>query len=60
MLQMELVDRAIGMVLDEIRRLGLYDDAVIVFISDHGEMNDAAPWSTRVCTPIPMCCACHL
>lgn len=38
-LQMEIVDRAIGMVLDEIRRLGLYDDAVVAFISDHGEMN---------------------
>jgi arylsulfatase A-like enzyme len=38
-LQMELVDRAVGMVLEEIRRLGLYDDSVIAFISDHGEMN---------------------
>jgi arylsulfatase A-like enzyme len=38
-LQMELVDRAIGMVLAEMRNLGLYDDAVIAFISDHGEMN---------------------
>lgn len=38
-LQMEVVDRAIGLVLDEIRKLGLYDDAVIAFISDHGEMN---------------------
>jgi arylsulfatase A-like enzyme len=38
-LQMELVDRAIGMVLDEIRKLGLYDESVITFISDHGETN---------------------
>jgi hypothetical protein len=38
-LQMELVDRAIGMVLDEIKKLGLYEDAVVAFISDHGEMN---------------------
>lgn len=38
-LQMELVDHAIGMVLDEIRKLGLYEDSVIAFISDHGEMN---------------------
>jgi arylsulfatase A-like enzyme len=38
-LQMELVDRAIGMVLDEIKKLGLYDDAVVAFLSDHGEMN---------------------
>lgn len=38
-LQMELVDRAVGMVLDEIRRLGLYEGSVVTFISDHGEMN---------------------
>jgi arylsulfatase A-like enzyme len=38
-LQMEVVDRAIGMLLDEIRRLGLYEGSMIVFTSDHGEMN---------------------
>ena len=38
-LQMELVDRVIGMFLDEVKKLGLYDDAVVTFISDHGEMN---------------------
>ena len=38
-LQMELVDRAIGMFLDELRELGLYEDSLIAFISDHGEMN---------------------
>lgn len=38
-LQMELVDRVIGMLLDEVKKLGLYDDAVVAFISDHGEMN---------------------
>lgn len=38
-LQMEIVDRAVGMLLDEIRKLGLYGDAMIAFISDHGEMN---------------------
>ncbi len=38
-LQMELVDKAIGLFLDKIRRLGLYDDSLIAFISDHGEMN---------------------
>ncbi len=38
-LQMEVVDRAIGMILDEIRRLGLYDNSMIIFSSDHGEMN---------------------
>lgn len=38
-LQMELVDGVIGMVLARIKELGLYDDMMIVFISDHGEMN---------------------
>jgi arylsulfatase A-like enzyme len=38
-LQMELVDRVIGLLLTELKRLELYDDAVIAFISDHGEMN---------------------
>ena len=38
-LQMELVDRAIGVFLGELRKLGLYDQSLIAFISDHGEMN---------------------
>ncbi len=38
-LQMEVVDRVIGIFLDELKKLGLYDDAVIAFISDHGEVN---------------------
>lgn len=38
-LQMEVVDRAIGIFLKELRDAGLYDQAAIAFISDHGEMN---------------------
>jgi len=38
-LQMELVDRVIGMVLKRLKELGLYDNMLIAFISDHGEMN---------------------
>ena len=38
-LQMELVDRVIGMVLNRLKELGLYDNTLIAFISDHGEMN---------------------
>ena len=38
-LQMELVDRVIGMVLKRLKELGLYDNMFIAFISDHGEMN---------------------
>jgi len=30
-------DQGVGAVLDELRRRGLYDDALIVFASDHGE-----------------------
>ncbi len=38
-LQMELVDHVIGMVIAKLKELGLYDNTLIVFISDHGEMN---------------------
>ena len=38
-LQMEIVDHVIGMVLQRLKQLGLYDDMLIAFISDHGEMN---------------------
>jgi arylsulfatase A-like enzyme len=38
-LQMEIVDRAIGLLLDELHKLGLYEDSIVAFISDHGEMN---------------------
>lgn len=38
-LQMEVVDRAIARFLDELKRRGLYDESLIVFTSDHGEMN---------------------
>lgn len=38
-LQMEVLDRAIGKVLEALRERGLYDDALILFCADHGEMN---------------------
>ncbi len=38
-LQMEIVDHVIGMVIARLKELGLYDDMMIAFISDHGEMN---------------------
>lgn len=38
-LQMELVDRVIGMLLTRLKELGLYENMLIAFISDHGEMN---------------------
>ncbi|MEG9436323.1 sulfatase-like hydrolase/transferase [Edaphobacter sp. HDX4] len=38
-LQMEVVDRAIGIFLDELRKQGLYEESLVIFTSDHGEMN---------------------
>ncbi|MGH9600115.1 MAG: sulfatase-like hydrolase/transferase, partial [Terracidiphilus sp.] len=38
-LQMELVDRVIGMVVQRLKELGFYDNMLIAFISDHGEMD---------------------
>ena len=38
-LQMEIVDHVIGRVVEKIKQAGLYDDAIVAFVSDHGEMN---------------------
>lgn len=38
-LQMEIVDRAVGRFINALKERHLYDDAVILFTSDHGEMN---------------------
>lgn len=38
-LQMEVVDHAIAHFVRELKRRGLYDESVIIFTSDHGEMN---------------------
>jgi len=38
-LQMEVVDHVIGRILAKLKQVGLYEDALIAFISDHGEMN---------------------
>ena len=38
-LQMEIVDHVIGLLLTRLKELGLYDEMLIAFISDHGEMN---------------------
>jgi arylsulfatase A-like enzyme len=34
----KLVDRAIGRILEELARVGLTDDTIIVFTSDHGDL----------------------
>lgn len=38
-LQMELVDQVIGVFIDTLKSLGLYENSLIIFNSDHGEMN---------------------
>jgi arylsulfatase A-like enzyme len=38
-LQVEVIDRALALFLGELKRRGLYDEALILFTSDHGEMN---------------------
>jgi len=38
-LQMEIVDYAVGIVLESIRENGLWDDSLIIFTGDHGEIN---------------------
>ena len=38
-LQMELVDQVIGVFIQKLKSLGLYENSILVFNSDHGEMN---------------------
>ncbi|MEM7355101.1 MAG: sulfatase, partial [Acidobacteriota bacterium] len=39
-------DRSFGALIDRLRQLGLYDDAVIIFVADHGEeLHDHGSWS---------------
>jgi len=38
-LQMEVVDYAVGKLLTEIKRLGLWENSLIIFTGDHGEIN---------------------
>jgi arylsulfatase A-like enzyme len=38
-LQMEVVDRALDRFIGELKRRGIYDDSLIIFTADHGEMN---------------------
>lgn len=38
-LQMEVVDKALSVLVKELKQRGLYEESVIIVISDHGEMN---------------------
>jgi arylsulfatase A-like enzyme len=39
LLQMEVLDGAIGVFLDALSEAGFYEDSMIIFLGDHGEMN---------------------
>ena len=39
LLQMEVVDHAVGVLLEGLRKRNLWDESVIIFTADHGEMN---------------------
>jgi arylsulfatase A-like enzyme len=39
LLQVEVLDHAIGVFLDAMRDEGLYDDSMVILMADHGEMN---------------------
>jgi arylsulfatase A-like enzyme len=39
LLQMEVVDKAVGRLLDGIKSRGLWEDSLVIFSGDHGEIN---------------------
>jgi len=58
--EVTFVDKWVGILLDEIRHLGLYDNSLIMFTSDHGEpfgehgiIRKAQPWNYEELAHIP-------
>lgn len=45
----ELVDRQIGIILKALKKSGHYDDTVIIFTSDHGDMDAAHKMEHKEC-----------
>ena len=43
----ERVDREVGRIVEVLRKHGLYDDAVILFLSDHGDGAAAHGWNQK-------------
>ena len=39
LLQVEVIDYAVGRLVDYLKSEGLWDDCVVVFSADHGDMN---------------------
>lgn len=44
-----MLDDCVGMVLDTLREEGLYDDSIIIFTSDHGEMLGSHALFQKMC-----------
>ncbi len=58
--EVTFVDKWIGVLLDHVRELGLYDDTLIIHLSDHGEpfgehgiVRKARPWAYEELARIP-------
>ncbi|MFP4055969.1 MAG: sulfatase-like hydrolase/transferase [Candidatus Brocadiia bacterium] len=58
--EVSLVDRWVGVLLDHVRELGLWENSLVMFTSDHGEpfgehgiIRKAAPWSYEEQARIP-------
>jgi arylsulfatase A-like enzyme len=60
-----MVDKWVGKLLDKLRKLGLYDDTLIIFLADHGEplgnkehghgiMRKIRPWPYEELVHIPL------
>lgn len=63
--EVTMVDRWVGIFLDRVRELGMYDNTLIIFTSDHGEplgegkwghgiMRKARPWPYEELSHIPL------
>lgn len=44
-----MLDRCVGRVLDELKRQGIYDESLIMFTSDHGEMLGSHALFQKMC-----------
>ena len=63
--EVSFVDKWVGVLLDRLRELGLYDNSLIMFTSDHGEpfgehgiIRKAAPWGYEELAHIPWIVRC--
>lgn len=59
--EVSFVDRWLGVFLEELKSVGLYDDSIIIYTSDHGEpfgehgiIRKARPWNYEELVHIPL------